>query len=114
MNNGDVETLTVICTEDEDDVLPGFVLYLFPVSIFFLVLTVGIYLKTKSYKTDQDISTIIICLCLSTVLVIRVFYLLNLNSNILYILDEYVGKFALIAYFSWLNILMAYILCKLM
>lgn len=113
MDTGDVETLTVICTEDED-VLPGFILYLFPVSISFLVLTIGVYLKTKSYKTDQDIATIIICLCLSTVLIIRVFYLLNLNSNILYILDEYVGKFALIAYFSWLNILMAYILSKLM
>lgn len=77
-------------------------------------MTIGVYLKTHSYKLGQDVAIIIICVCLTTVLVIRVMFLLNLDSNTFYALDEYVGKFALIAYFAWLNVLLAHCLTKLM
>lgn len=112
VDHGLTETLTLVC-EAEDSVQP-FILYLFPVSTIFLLLTIGVYLKTRSYKSGQDVAIIIICLCLTTVLVIRVMFLLNLESDTFHALDEYVGKFALIAYFAWLNILMAHCLVKLM
>lgn len=111
VETGETETLTVVC---EEEPIQRFILYLFPVSTIFLLMTICVYLKTQSYKLGQDVAVIIICLCLTIVLVIRVMFLLNLDSDTFYALDEYVGKFALIAYFAWLNVLMAHCLVKLM
>ncbi|XP_063704916.1 uncharacterized protein LOC134834256 [Culicoides brevitarsis] len=107
---GREETLTVVC---EEEPVQSFIMYLFPVSTLFLLATIGVYLKTRSYKLGQDVAVIVVCVCLAAVLIIRIMFLLNLDSDTFYALDEYVGKFALIAYFAWLNILMAHCLVKL-
>uniref|UniRef100_A0A336L276 CSON003722 protein n=1 Tax=Culicoides sonorensis TaxID=179676 RepID=A0A336L276_CULSO len=109
-DNDITETLTLVC---EEEPAHPYIIYLFPVSTIFLLLTIAVYLKTKSFKCGQDISVIIICTCLATVMVLRVIFLQNLDSELFYGLDEYVGKFALIAYFAWLNIFMANTLVKL-
>uniref|UniRef100_A0A336L5Q9 CSON003460 protein n=1 Tax=Culicoides sonorensis TaxID=179676 RepID=A0A336L5Q9_CULSO len=96
-DNDITETLTLVC---EEEPAHPYIIYLFPVSTIFLLLTIAVYLKTKSFKCGQDISVIIICTCLATVMVLRVIFLQNLDSELFYGLDEYVGKFALIAYNS--------------
>lgn len=111
--NGSMEHLTVICDTRSP---PYYVTYLFPISVAFLFMTATFYIACGKLRSSlQDVAILIICVNLSVVMLIRIIiYYFNLDSDTMHALDEYLGKFALIAYFSWLNVLLVNVLIKLM
>lgn len=85
--------------------------FLIPISLVFLITTFFIYYNIKSLRTPEDVAFIVAIVCLGTFMLIQVMHhwldhfgyeLYNLFS----FLDLYIGPFAIVAYFAWLNVIM--------
>lgn len=86
-------------------------IHLMPISFVFLVLTFVIYYKVKTLRAPEDIAFMISVLCLATFIVIHAphHWLAHVHDlhTFFSFLDLYIAQYAIVAYFAWLNVIMA-------
>lgn len=84
---------------------------LLPISLVFLVLTFVVYYKIRTLRAPEDIAFMISVLCLAVFILIHVphYWLSHLEGfhSVLSFLDLFIAQFAVVAYFAWLNVIMA-------
>lgn len=107
--------MIAVCPEYEPT--PIYV-YLFPISLICLILTFAIYYNIKTLRAPEDIAFMISVLCLSTYFLFSIMYfaLIHVTDiyDIIFFFYVYIAHFAAIAYFAWLNVIMANQLKKFM
>lgn len=85
--------------------------HLMPISFVFLVITFVIYYKIKTLRAPEDIAFIITVICLAVFIFVHVphYWLSEVEElhGFFSFLDLYIAQFAIVAYFSWLNVVMA-------
>lgn len=101
---------TAICHDPDEDKI-SISIHLLPISFVFLVLTFIIYYKIKTLRAPEDIAFMISVLCLAVFIFIQVphywFAHIQTLHNTFAFLDLFIAQFAIVGYFSWLNVIMA-------
>ncbi|XP_063703657.1 G-protein coupled receptor Mth2-like [Culicoides brevitarsis] len=108
VDDNKTEFSAAICAEE-----PYYALFydFLPISVVFLAATFVIYYKIRTLRAPEDIAFMIAVLCLGVFMLIQVLHHWLADFHELYVVfsfvDLYIGPFAIVAYFSWLNVIMA-------
>lgn len=98
----------ITCKKIDQELQLTFEIWLFPVSIVFLVITLYIYLtELKELRSPQDVAFIFSMYCLLFHMILFMIRYSNGNKNAsITIFYNYVGRYFKTAYFSWFNIML--------
>lgn len=83
-----------------------FEMWLYPISIAFLMLTLYIYFtELKQLRSPQDISFMFAITCLMLHMILHMARYTNRNTIVLLVYN-YAGRYLKTAYFSWFNVML--------